>query len=83
MLNCVLDKHPPLKCKRVKHLQQPGWYTDEVRQARITRDMYRSHKNWDLYKIWRNKCVSIIKKKNLSLIIQSKTKKMQSFCGNI
>ena len=45
MLNCVLDKHAPLKCKSVKRLQQPGWYTDEVKQSRITKDMYRSHKN--------------------------------------
>ena len=80
MLNCVLDKHAPLKCKRVKRLQQPGWYTDEVKQARITRDMYRSHKNWDQYKIWRNKCVSIIKKTKKSFFNNSvKDKKDAKF----
>ena len=33
--------------------------------------MYRSHKNWDRYKIWRNKCVSIIKKTKKSFFNNS------------
>ena len=48
MLNCVLDKHAPLKYKRTKRLQQPGRYMDEAEKARITRDTYRSYKKNDI-----------------------------------
>ena len=42
--------------------------------------MYRSHKNWDQYKIWRNKCVSIIKKTKKSFFNNSvKDKKDAKF----
>ena len=62
ILNSALQTHAPMKSKRVKRYQQPGWYSDEIKQARIMRDKYKARKEWDLYKIWRNKCLSIIKK---------------------
>ena len=62
ILNSSLSKHAPLKSKRVKTNKQPAWYTDEVKQARCLRDKYKTVNNFDQYKIWRNKCNSIIKK---------------------
>ena len=61
MLNNLLTQHAPITIKRVKRHQQPGWYTDEIKQARITRDKYKHKKDWDQYKMWRNKCISIVR----------------------
>ena len=66
ILNSLLAKHAPLKSKRVKRIQQPGWYSDEVKQARNKRDHFKACQDWDQYKIWRNKCISIIRKSKKS-----------------
>jgi len=58
--NNLLDKHAPLKCKRVKRYQQLGWYSEDVKQARCLRDKFKNNSNWPQYKLWRNKCSSLI-----------------------
>ena len=58
----VLNKHAPVKSKRVKHETQPEWLNEEIRLASKTRDAYHKHKNWDQYKIWRNKTTALIRK---------------------
>ena len=61
MLNHVLKNHAPFKIKKVKRAHQPGWYSEEIREARKIRDKYKLNKNWEQYKVWRNKCNSIVK----------------------
>ena len=62
ILNLSLQKHAPVKSKRIKRKHQPGWFSDEIKQARIIRDKHKYKKEWDLYKTWRNKCIALIKK---------------------
>ena len=76
ILNSVLNKNAPIKYKKVKRLQQPGWYNENVKQARSLRDKYKRESNWPQYKLWRNKCNSAIKmakKEYFSNAVQNKT----------
>ena len=61
-LNSVLSKHAPLKQKRVKRLTQPGWFNSEVKRYIIERNKLHKMKDWENYKIMRNKVTSIIRK---------------------
>ena len=79
-MNSVLAKHAPVKLKRVKHLQQPGWYTDEIKEARIKRDNYKSCQSWDQFKLWRNKCISMIRKSKKSFFNNAIKDKKDSKC---
>ena len=57
-----LDKHAPVKFKRVKtnHLQK--WFTTEILQARRQRDFNKRKRNWVEYKRYRNMTKSLIRK---------------------
>ena len=50
----VLDKHAPIKTKRVKKETQPEWFCDEIKEAIQRRDTYHRNKDWKQYKHWRN-----------------------------
>lgn len=50
-LNQVLNQNAPLKNKRIKRLQQPDWYYEDIKQARLLRDRYKRDKNWKQYGI--------------------------------
>ena len=56
----LLDKHAPLKKKRVKKCQQPGWMNQEILNSIKTRDTFHNAKDMNNYKIWRNKVKSLI-----------------------
>ena len=56
----VLNKHAPLKSKRVKREKQPDWINEEIKEACRKRDMNHKLKNWNQYKFWRNKTNSLI-----------------------
>ncbi|MCG7876956.1 MAG: reverse transcriptase family protein, partial [Candidatus Thiodiazotropha endolucinida] len=56
----VLDKHAPIRRKRVKHETQPEWYNEDIKLASKSRDFYHKHKNWNEYKFWRNKTNKLI-----------------------
>jgi len=56
----LLDKHAPLKKKRVKKGQQPGWMNQENLNSIKTRDKFHNQKDMNNYKIWRNKVKSFI-----------------------
>ena len=58
----LLDKHAPLKKKRVKKCQQPGWMNQEILNSIKTRDKFHNEKDMNNYKIWRNKVKSLISK---------------------
>ena len=63
-----LDKHPPIKARRVKSIQLPEWYTSEIGQARIARDKYKRLKQWTEYKRLRNKTRNL-KVLNVSILL--------------
>ena len=56
----LLDKRAPLKKKRVKKCQQPGWMNQEILNSIKTRDTFHNAKDMNNYKIWRNKVKSLI-----------------------
>ena len=45
-----LDKHAPIKTRRVKSQHLPEWCTPEIVAARRTRDSFKKDKNWSQYK---------------------------------
>ena len=67
----VLDKHAPVKSKRIKHETQPEWLNDDIKYAAKTRDTYHKNKNWHQYKTWRNRTNSLIRKAKSELFAKS------------
>lgn len=57
-----LDKHAPIKTKRVKSDRLPVWYSPEIGEARKARDNFKRLKQWSNYKTYRNKTRNLIKK---------------------
>ena len=51
----VVNKHAPLRRKRVKHPKLPPWLTKDIIQAMALRDKLKGDKLFDLYKQQRNK----------------------------
>jgi hypothetical protein len=74
----LLSKFAPTKIKRVKRLHQPGWFSEEVKIARKTRDKFKANKQWTEYKIWRNKYLAIIKKNKKQFFNKSIEEKRDS-----
>ena len=66
-----LNKHAPVKSKRVKRETQPDWLNEEIKPAIRTRDAYHKHKNWSQNKIWRNKTTTFICKAKKELFSKS------------
>ena len=46
----VINKHAPLRRKRVKHPKPPPWLTKDMIQATVLRDKFKHDKLFDLYK---------------------------------
>lgn len=61
LFNNVINKHLPLKSKRVKNIQQPDWMTDEIIHVMKQRDSYKVNGNFNMYKLSRNHCVKLIR----------------------
>ncbi|MCU7800963.1 MAG: reverse transcriptase family protein [gamma proteobacterium symbiont of Lucinoma myriamae] len=57
----VLNKHAPIKSKRVKRETQPEWFNVDIKNAIRNRDTHHQKKDWSQYKYWRNKTNSLIK----------------------
>ena len=57
-----LDKHAPVKQKRVKVYRQPEWYNSNIIECRNLRDFYHRQKDWINYRYWRNKATSCTRK---------------------
>ena len=62
ILTSILDKHAPIKEKRIKYDKQPEWLTNEIKEAMLNRDLLHKKKLFNEYKIQRNKTLSMIKK---------------------
>ena len=56
-----LDKHAPIKIKRVKSSRHPAWYVPEIGKARKLRDKYKRLNNWPDFKKYRNKTRNLIR----------------------
>ena len=56
-----LDKHAPVKRRRVKCNRLPEWYTSDNGLTRIQRDKCKRQKRWSQYKRLRNKVSSLIR----------------------
>ena len=59
ILKCTLDKHAPIKRKKVKLSKQPEWITDTILDAKIQRD-YWFRKDFNQYRKCRNLYNSMI-----------------------
>ena len=44
----ILDKHAPIKAKRIKRDTKPGWFSDIIKEAIKKRDAYHSKKDWNI-----------------------------------
>ena len=56
-----LNKHAPIKNKRVKTKRMPYWFTPDIRQMQKLRDNCKRKKQWTEYKKYRNKTRQLIR----------------------
>ena len=66
LFNAVLDKHAKVKTKRLLHDTRPKWLTQEILQAQHMRDTLHKNKDFENFKIWRNKVTSLIENAKIS-----------------
>ena len=58
----VVNVHVPLRERRAKRPRQPGWLTDDITAAMVTRDSYKQRIDYiNCSKLCRNKVVQMIK----------------------
>ena len=57
----IIDKHAPIRRRRVKQRAQPGWITADIMEAMKIRDSLKKAKKFDEYKSQRNKVSVLIK----------------------
>jgi len=58
----VLNSHAPIKQKRVKRIQQPDWFNNNISFAIKQRDYAKKVNNSQQYKFWRQKVKSTVTK---------------------
>ncbi|CAC5378818.1 unnamed protein product [Mytilus coruscus] len=51
----VLNKHAPIITKRIKKKSQPKWLNQDINLLRAKRDFYHKKKDFENYKLFRNK----------------------------
>ena len=57
----VLNKHAPIKEKRVKRAKKSAWLTEEITATQKNRDYYHKKQDWKNFKLWCNKTKSLIR----------------------
>ena len=57
----VLNKHAPIKEKRIKRANKPTWLTKEITAAQKNRDYYHEKQDWENFKLWHNKTKNLIR----------------------
>ena len=63
LLLVVIDKHAPVKKRRVKQTVIPGWLTENIKEEMKIRDeIKKKHGKCDAYKKCRNKVTELIRK---------------------
>ncbi|CAC5369237.1 unnamed protein product [Mytilus coruscus] len=58
----VLNKHAPIITKRVKKKSQPKWLNQDINQLRAIRDFYHKKRDFENYKLFKNKLTAQINK---------------------
>ena len=61
ILGSVIDKHAPIKQKRVKHPSLPPWLNDEIIKAMAERDSFKKDKKLVEYRSQRNKVNKLVR----------------------
>ena len=62
LLLAVVDKHAPLRRKRIKYTSNPAWLTNEIRLEMQKRDTLKKTKQFEEYKKQRNKVLTLVRK---------------------
>ena len=62
LLTVVIDKHAPLRTKRVKHSDLPPWITAELVSTMILRDNFKRNKDDENYKKTKNQVSRMVDK---------------------
>ena len=62
IINKHLNRHAPIKTRRVKSKRLPDWFTPEIMKARKNRDNSKNKNNWTDYKRYRNMTKNLIRK---------------------
>ena len=57
----VIEKHPPLRRKRVKHPTLPQWLSTDIIKAMKTRNKFKQEKKFEDYKKQRNKVTNQVR----------------------
>ena len=63
----IVNKHAPIRRRRVKHKTLPSWLTADIMEAMKIRDQLKRDKHIDQYKIQRNKISVMVKKLKASV----------------
>ena len=58
----IVDKHFPLRKKRIKNQSTPSWLTHDIKEAMRTRDQLKTNKQFDEYKKHRNRVTNMLRK---------------------
>ena len=66
-----INKHAPLKTKRIRYAHQPEWLTDEIKYAQKKRNHFHKSGDWVNFRYWRNKCKTLIEKSKLNYLAVS------------
>ena len=67
LFTTVLNKHAPLRRKRVKHPTMPPWLSTDIINAMSSRDKLKKEKRFLEYKTMRNKVKSMVRQAKKSL----------------
>lgn len=58
----IVDKHFPLRKKRIRNQPTPNWLTQEIKEAMRVRDTLKKNKQFEAYKKQRNKVTDMLRK---------------------
>lgn len=67
----IVNKHMPIVQKKVKRNRQPKWMNQEIQDAIHTRDFLKKTQNTELYRVWRNKVVSLIREAKKNFYVEA------------
>ena len=67
----TIDKHAPLKNKRVKRKTQPIWFNRDIQKTIVERDKAKRNKNFTCFKELRNKVFNMVKQSKSEFYIKA------------
>ena len=67
----VVEKHAPIRRRRVKHPTLPQWLSSEIIKAMKLRDRLKRDKKFEDYKKQRNKVTSLVRAAKKSLLLKT------------